>query len=970
VIGFPPFRLDLRDQRLWRGKQQIEVRPKTYAVLRYLAERPGVLVKTDELLDAVWGEVAVAPVTLSQSIRELRRVLGDDARAPRFIQTVHRRGFRFVARTDDGASRSASRHPRASRERAAEPSLPGRDAELKKLEGLLEDAQSGRRGLVFVTGEPGIGKTRLVAEFFERLALRETDAPLRSVRGVCVEHHGESEPYGPVIDALERLASEDGRLQSVLGSLAPRWLAQLAWRLDDKESKALQSALAIATPTGMLRELCRALEAFTAETTLVLWLEDLHWSDPSTIDLLAALANRPEPARLLVICTYRPVEAAMSEHRVARSKQRLVQQGLATELALEYLDRTAIEDWLRGRLGTLRDPWALAEIVREVTEGNPLFMVTLLDHMLARGWLAQTDGGWELAVEAEAVRTKGPDGLRGVVESRLDEMDPEDRRLLEAASAVEETFAAQAVAAALDVETETVEQVCERLAGWGSLVEVAGRERWPDGSAGQRYHFQHALFRRILYERVPAARMQQIHRRVGQRLEAAFGGQPEPPAAELALHFERGGDTERAIEWLVRNAAQVRRRFADRESVTCLHSALRLLERLPDGEDRARRELEIRFALARAVLLAVSYGAEEQQTNLARARELSIRLVDRPALALVLSWQSRSEFARGNPRSMRAIAEMQRTLAPDVDDPGLSLQIQVQIGLAAGLEGSLAEAERRFDRLSSALADLEPREAVAHLGQDPGTVAAAFAGMVAWLRGYPEQARQRFEAARSRAEQTGDAMGVAIVAVIAGLVEQFRRDLDAVRALNASLAAHIEDSGLGFPYAPRHTTRGWVLVQDGDRERAIAILREGSAAVRAAGTKIYSSILLGTLAEAQLAHGAVRDGLDAIEEAFAFVESSDERVWEAELHRLRGELLARDGAAEPAEKACRKALEVARSQGARSLELRAVTSLARLCRGGPREPETRDLLRGVYEAFTEGFDTADLRDAKELLAAP
>jgi predicted ATPase len=183
---------------------------------------------------------------------------------------------------------------------------------------VLEDAQSGRRGLVFVTGEPGIGKTRLVAEFFERLALRETDAPLRSVRGVCVEHHGESEPYGPVIDALERLASEDGRLQSVLGSLAPRWLAQLPWRLDDKESKALQSALAIATPTRMLRELCRALEAFTAETTLVLWLEDLHWSDPSTIDLLAALANRPEPARLLVICTYRPVEAAMSEHRDGR----------------------------------------------------------------------------------------------------------------------------------------------------------------------------------------------------------------------------------------------------------------------------------------------------------------------------------------------------------------------------------------------------------------------------------------------------------------------------------------------------------------------------------------------------------------------------------------------------------------------------------------------------------------------------
>ncbi len=970
VIEFPPFRLDRQDERLWRGKRPIALRPKTYAVICYLAERPGVLVTRDELMDAIWPGVAVAPDTLSQSIRELRRALGDDARAPRFVETVHGRGFRFRAQTHSGPSFPVSAPDANALEDDRRARLPGRDAELKRIEELLADAERGHRRLVFVTGEPGIGKSRLLRECLDRLALRETVTPLCIARGDCAEQLGEIEPYAPVFEALDRLAREDRSLKDLLRSTAPSWLVQLPWLLDDEESNALMDRLAFNTQARMLREFGVAVEAFAVERTLVLCLEDLHWSDPSTIDLLYTLARRTEPARLLVVCTFRPVDAAMNEHPVRRLKRRLLQEGLATELALEYLDEAAIEEYLCARFGELRGASDLAGMIHEQTQGNPLFMVSFADHVLAEGWLERIDDRWELTRDTEELRSHAPESLRSILESRLEELGSEDRLMLEAASAVGVTFTSQPVAAALEIEIESVERICSRLANWQFLLECAGPVQWPDGSTGQGYRFLHVVFRRMLYERVPAARIQQIHRRIGDRLEAAFSSQPDAPASQLALHFQKGGEPARAVDWLVRNAAQVKRRFADREAIVCLEAALKLLARLPEDDRWARRELEIRFDLARALQLAVSYNSEELQPNLARARELCDRLDDRRGLALILNWQSRGELVRGRPAAVRSIVELQRRITPYLDDRSLSMQTEVMTGMAALLEGALAEAESQYLQVSRALADVNAREALEQIGHDPGTVILIFGGVTAWLQGEPQQARQRADAGCRRARESGDPLGTGVTLTISSLVEYFRRDQDAVRALDSSLAAHTNEYGLGFPYTSLYTTRGWLLAQEGDLEGAIATLREGAAAAHAAGTALCMSILLGALAGAQLAQAATREGLATIEEALAFVETSGERFWEAELHRLHGEILLKDLEAEPAENAFRKALEVSRSQGARSLELRAATSLARLCHGGSRQAEAHASLQTVYAAFEEGFDTADLRDANSVLALP
>ena len=390
TILFPPFCLDLRAGRLLRGSQPVRLRPKTFAVLRYLVQRAGALVTKDELLDAVWADTAVTENTLTQSIGELRRALKDDSTPPRFIETVHHRGFRFIALTS-GDSRVAGGASAASP--SADNLLAvGRSAELRRLDEALSKAKRGQRQLVFVTGEPGIGKTTLIQTFLAGSAAIQ----LLVAGGQAVEQVGSREPYLAVLDALGRLAriADPQHVVSLLRRNAPAWLAQMPWLLEPSDAAALRQSLIDVQPERMLRELAVFLEEFSFTATLILVLEDLHWSDPSTVELLLMLAQRSDPARLLVIGTYRPAEASVQEHPILRAKQTLQVRRQCTEIALESLTRADIEEYLDRRFPHAVFPKALAGLIHEHTDGNPLFIAAVIDQLLARGWLVATDPGW------------------------------------------------------------------------------------------------------------------------------------------------------------------------------------------------------------------------------------------------------------------------------------------------------------------------------------------------------------------------------------------------------------------------------------------------------------------------------------------------------------------------------------------------------------------------------------------------
>ena len=337
---FPPFRLDTVNECLWHhtdkgADERILLTPKAFAVLRHLVERAGRLVTHDELLDAVWPNTHIQPQAIKKLVLDLRKSLGDRAETPLFIETLHRRGYRFIAAVSDGAA-----VPPAVPAEPARGKLVGRERELSALGNCLGKALSGERQIVFMTGEPGIGKTAL-ADAFQRQAAVEAPG-LRIARGQCVEGYGGKEAYYPMLEALGQLCRGTGgdSVVQILAAQAPTWLVQFPALVKPEQREMLHREILGSTRERMLREIDDALETISSENPLLLVFEDLQWVDPSTVDLISALARRRAPAKLMLIATKRPVDMVIPEHPLRALKQDLLLHGLCREITYGATERS------------------------------------------------------------------------------------------------------------------------------------------------------------------------------------------------------------------------------------------------------------------------------------------------------------------------------------------------------------------------------------------------------------------------------------------------------------------------------------------------------------------------------------------------------------------------------------------------------------------------------------------------------
>jgi DNA-binding winged helix-turn-helix (wHTH) protein len=337
ILIFKPFCLDVGNERLWGGQEALHLTHKAFAVLLYLTEHAGQLVTKDELLEVVWSQTHVSEAALAVCIREIRQAVGDNPRTPRFIETVHGRGYRFMAPVTVADRLPASPPPLVPP--SPPPLLVGREGECAQMQRWLAKAVQGERQVGFVTGEPGIGKTTLVAAFTERMAGNEV---LGIGHGQCIEQYGAGDAYLPVLEALARLCRgpEGQHFMALLGQYAPSWLVQMPAFLSAAEFEALQQRGRGATQARMLRELTEAIEALAAERPLILVLEDLQWSDYATLEWLAFVARRREKACLLVIGTYRPMDVLVRAHPLRTVVQELQRHGQCEELPLGVSDRS------------------------------------------------------------------------------------------------------------------------------------------------------------------------------------------------------------------------------------------------------------------------------------------------------------------------------------------------------------------------------------------------------------------------------------------------------------------------------------------------------------------------------------------------------------------------------------------------------------------------------------------------------
>jgi DNA-binding winged helix-turn-helix (wHTH) protein len=970
---FGPFRLDAETGELTAGANVVKLTPKTTAVLRLLGERAGELVGKRELFAKVWAGRVVSDAALTSCIQELRRALGDDPRRPKYLETLHRRGYRLLVPLVRGGH--------AADVMAAPPNeIVGRRRELAELEAAMTRARSGSRQIVFVAGEAGIGKTALI-DAFVAAAVRDTG--LLHASGRCTEHYGSSEPYLPLLDALTS-AARGPHGEDVLEALrrrAPSWLAQLPGLLDDVELERLVRRSAGATRERMLRELADAVEGICAARPLLLRLEDLHWSDASTLDWLGFVARRPQAARLLIVASIRSDESLPRDHPLAALRAELPLRAACRIVELPPLTPDDVAEYLGRRFapaasGTLPGIDSLAATIHGRTEGNPLFVVTVTNDLVARGALQQVADNWVLRSAERDIAAAVPGDLRRVIELLLDRQSDRERTVLEAASAVGREFSAAAVAAALRDETQAVEAVCAALARRGQLLDVAGAQSWPDGTLASGYSFRHELYRAALYDRLPTATRAQWHARIGDRLEAAFGPHARERSAELAAHFERGRDVPRAV--LHHHAAgdNASRRNAPREAIDHYRRALELLAELPDSHQRALREIELNIALGPALLASQGWGAAEAERAYSRAQQLSARTGATREMFTALWGLWVYRWGQDRLDDAQALGEQLLALAERTSDDSLHLQAHHALWATCLPRGQiLACVEHAIAGEGVYVAERHGGLAARFGNHDACACAAQFRAWALALHGDAQQSRALAERALAMTKEHDHPFGRALSLFFAGALHQILREPELAERHARAAVDVAAEQGFKLIEAWSSAVVGWSVAMRGDEtgpERIVAAI----AAARATGTLQFQTLFYAILADACLRARRTNDGLAAAAQGLEIAQRTGERFCEAELLRLDGELALAAAAAAPppgaaalrerSRKSLERSLESARAQAAHLLEVRCAVSLLR---AGVAPNDGAAELRSAVARLGADAACVDAGEARDALAA-
>jgi len=569
---FDAFRLDPVNHRLWRGGERVTLAPKAFDVLRYLVQHADRLVTQEEILEALWPDTHVNPEVVKKYVLEVRKALGDRSDRPTFIETFPRRGYQFVAPVSETSDTSGSLP-------AAAVTMVGRDAQHARLEACFDDARRGQRRLVFVTGEAGVGKTTLVDAFLRRAAAR---ASVRIARGQCVEGFGGKESYYPVLEALGQLLHETDRNRVVraLVRYAPTWLIQFPSLVKSDARETLHRETIGTTRERMVREICEGLEHLTIDDPLIVVLEDLHWADLSTLDVISTLARRRGSAKLLLLGTYRPGDVVAAENPLNVLKQDLLIHRLCTELPLAHLDESDVGDYLVAEFSGADFPAGLGGVIHRHSGGNALFMTTIVRDMVDKGVIVQENGRWALSKTLADVAPTVPPTLQQMLEAQFARLSAVEQRVLNQASVAGDRFSVWALATESDLTSDEIENVCERLVERQQFLQPAGFADLPNGIPSAHYEFRHALFREAVYRRLSEVSRSRLHRLLAARLSPLCSPGQQELAAELALHFEEAREYDRAVDHLILAAENAAARFAYRDALQVLQHALTLVPRL------------------------------------------------------------------------------------------------------------------------------------------------------------------------------------------------------------------------------------------------------------------------------------------------------------------------------------------------------------------------------------------------------
>ena len=846
----------------------------------------------------------------------------------------------------------------ATAERRLTP-LVGREEEIGLLLKRWDQAKDGDGQVVLLSGEAGVGKSRILRSFRERLE----DELRNRVLYYCSSYHQNSAFY-PAIDQLERglrFKKDDGaakkldKLEAVLGELglpvpeiAPPLASLLSLPAGDRYPPPPLGAEEM--KKKILEALVAVFEAMASQDPVLMVVEDVHWVDPSTLELLGLLIEHLRSARVVLVITYRPeFDSPWGGH------------AHVTGLTLNRLSRKESAAMIARVAGGKDVPEeVLGEIVAK-TDGVPLFVEELTKTVLESDLLEEAEDRYVLSGPLPPLAI--PASLQDSLMARLDRLAPV-KEVAQLAATLGRTFSHELLAAVSPLKGEKLEDALSQLLNAGLIY----RHGLPPEVT---YEFKHALVQDVAYQSLLKGKRLQFHKRIAQALEERFPETAETKPELLAHHFTEAGLDERAVEYWQRAGQRASERSANLEAIAHLTKGLELIKGLPETPEHAKQELGLHITLGPALMSTKGWAAPEVEQVYLRARELCQK-VGEPSQLFTVTWglwllyQQRAQLktAQGLVDEVLALAEGQA-------DPAFRLQAHHAAWTTLFSLPDLSSCRDHAEQ-GIALYNLDEHRSHAFLygGHDPGVCCRANGALTLWFLGYADQALERAYDAVTLAQELSHPFSLSIALSFSTWLHQYRQEARLAEECAEATIALCTEQGIAPHYLAAGTVlRGWALAAEGQAEEGIAEMRQGLVAWRSTGVELRGSYYLALLAEAYGHIGQAEEGLSVLAESLDLVEKTGERRWEAEIHRLKGQLLLVQSAknAAEAEGCFNQAIDIARRQLAKSLELRAATSLARLWQGQGRSGEAQELLASVYDWFTEGFDTADLKEAKALL---
>jgi len=855
-----------------------------------------------------------------------------------------------------GVSQAASRFEAAHGEAGLTP-LVGREQEIGLLLERWALAQDGEGQVVLLSGEPGIGKSRILSALRERL--EATGA--QTLRFQCSPYYVNS-AFWPSIDNFER-ALKFGRHESPeskLDKLEALVVGHYGRPLGDV--RFIASILSIPceerygaismTPQKHKDETLRTLvdltEAAARKQPSVMLFEDLHWADPTMLEVLELLIDRVRSIPLLIVLTHRP-----------EFQSRWGAHGHVTGLNLSKLTRAQSSAMVSKLAGSKALPAELLGQILAKTDGVPLFVEELTKAILESGELKDAGDRYEYVGSAHTVTI--PATLRDSLMARLDRFMLV-KEIAQIGAAIGREFSYELFEAVAPRTKSELDSALQQLTDSG----LAFRRGTPPDAV---YTFKHALVQDAAYDSLLKSRRQELHGKIARVIEERFPNIKETEPEVLAQHFSRAGLSEQAIGYWLKSGERAIQRSAYTEAIENLRNGLELLETLPDTPERARSEERLRRVLGPALLVSRGYAAPEVEATFMRSRELCEQFGDVSELFLALRGLWAVHLVRASDlRRAREMGQELIDMAGMVGSAGYKLEAHRCYGMSMLYLGDFTAARTQFEQ-GLALYDPEQhRDHVFRYGNDPAMVCLSYGAHALWMLGYADQAltqsHRGLALARSLAHPFSEVQALAHLA----MTHLKRREPHLVGQYADEAIAGADEHGFPFWSATCEVLRGWALTDQGQHEEGLAHIRHGIDAYRATGGGVLLTWFTAQLGEACGKAGKVAEGLGHLDEALALVETSHERYVEAELQRLKGVLqLVAGGTQAAAEQCFQQSLDISRSQRGNSWELRTATDLARLWGKQGRVSEARELLRPIYDWFTEGFNTRDLKEAKALL---